>query len=206
MKWRIAFKAVSHRPKVPGVTLVGLGAIGSLVARDLLEKKSYPIIAAVDANPALVGKSIGELAGVKSAVEPHVTAFLPGPAPKGAVALHMAGSHLSHVEPQLTALVKAGYAVASVAEELCFPQLRHPEGTRRLDALAREKGVAVAGVGVNPGFVMDLLPLVVSSVSQDIERVGVLRIVDAATRREPLQRKIGSGMTPVLFKELATQG
>ncbi len=206
MKRKIAFKITPTRPKISGVTLVGLGAIGTEVARYILEKTAYSVIAAVDANPALVGKTLGEILGIKTMTGLRVTASLSGPAPKGAVALHMAGSHLTHVEPQITALVKAGYGVASIAEELSFPQLQHPDAAHRLDALAKEKGVAVVGVGVNPGFVMDLLPLVAAGVCQDIQRVEVLRIVDASTRREPLQRKIGSGMTPEQFKELAAQG
>ena len=203
MQRSLAFTGPCGGAPVPGVVLYGLGAIGLEVARRLVESTEWPIIAAVDADPAKVGRSLAELTGLDSAPPVAVARELPAEAPPGAVALHMAGSRLPTVEPQLVELIEAGYSVASSAEELCYPQLRHPEAAARLDALARQKGVAVAGVGVNPGFLMDLLPLVASTVCLDVERVEVERIVDAATRREPLQRKVGAGMTPEQFEALA---
>jgi 4-hydroxy-tetrahydrodipicolinate reductase len=206
MKWRSAFKPVQGKRSIPGVALYGLGAIGIEVARHLAQRTAYPILAAVDTDPAKVDKPLGEIIGVKSVTAPVVTPRLPGPAPKGAVALHMAGSRMPEIETHLAALINAGYAVASCAEELCYPHLKHPEMGRRVDRLARAKGVAVASVGVNPGFVMDLLPLVTCGVCQDIERVEVARVVDASTRRATLQRKIGCGLTPEQFRRLAVEG
>jgi 4-hydroxy-tetrahydrodipicolinate reductase len=53
---------------------------------------------------------------------------------------------------------------------------------------------------------MDALPAVISGVVSDVRRVAVTRVVDATTRRGPLQKKIGSGMTPGAFEALAQQG
>jgi 4-hydroxy-tetrahydrodipicolinate reductase len=53
---------------------------------------------------------------------------------------------------------------------------------------------------------MDVWPLVLSSNMQNLERVHVHRIVDASLRREPLQRKVGSGMTTQEFESLAEAG
>ena len=51
------------------------------------------------------------------------------------------------------------------------------------------------GTGVNPGFVMDKLVVTLAAVSQRVEHVKALRIVDAVKRRLPLQKKIGAGMS-----------
>jgi 4-hydroxy-tetrahydrodipicolinate reductase len=61
----------------------------------------------------------------------------------------------------------------------------------------------MVGTGVNPGFVMDTLPLTLTAVCQRVEAVRVLRVVDAGTRREALQRKVGAGMTAAQFRGLA---
>jgi 4-hydroxy-tetrahydrodipicolinate reductase len=66
--------------------------------------------------------------------------------------------------------------------------------------------VTVLGTGVNPGFVMDLLPVVLSSVCRQVQRVAVQRVVDASTRRRPLQRKVGAGMAREEFAQQAAQG
>jgi 4-hydroxy-tetrahydrodipicolinate reductase len=63
----------------------------------------------------------------------------------------------------------------------------------------------MVGTGVNPGFVMDTLALLLSMACQRIDSVRVLRVVDAATRREALQRKVGAAMTKAQFDGLNRQ-
>jgi 4-hydroxy-tetrahydrodipicolinate reductase len=87
----------------------------------------------------------------------------------------------------------------SSCEELLFPALREPALAARLHKLCVKSGARVLGTGVNPGFVMDLLPICLTGVSRMVEAVHVQRVVNASTRREPLQRKIGSGLPPAEF-------
>jgi len=67
-------------------------------------------------------------------------------------------------------------------------------------------GARVLGTGVNPGFVMDLLPICMTGVSRTVEHIYVERVVNASTRREPLQRKIGSGLDPDEMRRLFKEG
>jgi len=62
------------------------------------------------------------------------------------------------------------------------------------------------GTGVNPGFVMDKLVVTLAAVSQRIEHAKALRVVDASTRRLPLQKKIGAGMTVEEFRAKVKEG
>jgi hypothetical protein len=59
---------------------------------------------------------------------------------------------------------------------------------------------------VNPGFAMDKLLVTPAAVSQKISYAKAVRIVDAATRRWPLQKKIGAGMTVEAFREQVAAG
>ena len=212
---------VSPGVALPPLLLYGVGAIGREVAREILRCGAAQILGAVDTHPEILGRRLSDVFGASFAhpqperdrparhgeTAPNllVTDRVP-PAPAGAVAVHMAGSHLPQIEAQLADLLRQGYSVVSSAEELVWPTLRHPDIAARLDALAKEHGVAVVGAGVNPGFVMDVLPAVAASVCRDVERVEVSRIVNALTRREPLQRKIGSGLSPEEFERLAGEG
>ena len=110
---------------------------------------------------------------------------------------HTTVSRLTGAIPQIAPALAAGLDVVSTAEELTFPWGSHPAAARRLDRMARAGGATVHGTGVNPGFVMDVLALVLTQAALDVRRVRVRRIVDAASRREQLRRKVGAGLTPL---------
>src|SRR5206468_2564295 len=57
-----------------------------------------------------------------------------------------------------------------------------------------------------PGFVMDKLALTLLGACRSARRVRVLRVVDASKRREPLQRKIGAGLSAAEFEEKTRTG
>src|SRR5205823_800137 len=118
------------------------------------------------------------------------------------VVLHTTGSYLAQVRPQLEEIVDAGLNVVSTCEELAYPRAQHPDIAEELDRRCRQRGVTVLGTGVNPGFVMDTLALVLSGVCQDVTAVRCQRVVDASSRRQPLQKKIGSGLTREEFQRL----
>jgi 4-hydroxy-tetrahydrodipicolinate reductase len=64
----------------------------------------------------------------------------------------------------------------------------------------------VLGTGVNPGFLMDSLPTFLTSVCQNVQRITVHRIQNAAFRRIPFQRKIGAGLTLEQFENKKKEG
>jgi hypothetical protein len=71
---------------------------------------------------------------------------------------------------------------------------------RAVHQLAKQHKVAVLGTGVNPGFVMDALPIMLTGVCERVEAVRVDRIQDARIRRLPFQQKIGAGLTREQFQ------
>ena len=66
--------------------------------------------------------------------------------------------------------------------------------------------MSVLGTGVNPGYAMDALALMLSAPCARVERVSVTRVVDAGTRRLPLQRKVGAGLNLAQFRRALTEG
>jgi 4-hydroxy-tetrahydrodipicolinate reductase len=77
---------------------------------------------------------------------------------------------------------------------------------RQIDAAATRAKVAVLGTGVNPGFIMDALPIALSAVCQRVDSVTVERVQDARVRRVPFQQKIGAGLTPAQFRTGVERG
>ncbi len=188
--------AVAEPVPVP-IVLFGLGAIGLEVARAARARAGLRIVAAVDVDPGKVGRDLGEVCG-ESAWGVSIRSDL---ADLGGaeVAVHTTGSFLADVAPQLLALLERGLRVVSSTEELAFPQLRHPDLSARLDRAARDAGRALVGVGVNPGFAMDALPLVLTTACRSVRQVRVRRVVDTSRRRLNLQKKTGAGLTPAEF-------
>jgi len=181
----------------------GLGPIGIATAKLVLTKSGMEIVGAVDIDKAMVGKDLGEIVGTKEPLGVHVTddaERLLAKVQADAV-IHTTGSRLKRIVGQLEEIIRGGKNLVSSTEELLFPVPENVELAARIHALALGKRVTVLGTGVNPGFVMDALPLTLTGVCQEVREVHIERVVDAGTRRHPLQRKIGAGMTPELFRE-----
>ena len=187
------------------VVQFGLGPIGRACARLVRSRPALDLVGALDLEA--VGQDLGEVLGGGAAgvrVRDDAEAALAEWAPD--VVLHTTASFLDRIEGQLTACVAAGAHVVSSSEELVWPFERDPGFSERVDRAARDAGVAVVGTGVNPGFVMDLLPVVLSGVCAAVERVDVSRSVDAGRRRGPLQKKVGAGLSVAEFREREAAG
>ena len=187
--------------KTISVAQHGIGPIGAEIARLLLTKPWVKLTGAVDIDPAKIGKDLGEVIGLGRSVGVPITAELQG---KPDVVCHSTGSRLREVAAQLESLLERGCHVVSTCEELSFPL--DTEVRERLQHVARARNVALLGTGVNPGFVMDKLPLTITAVCQQVKSVDIIRIQNASTRREPLQRKVGAGMTVDEFRAAVGAG
>lgn len=190
------------------VLAYGLGPIGIKVMQSCLQNPSFRVIGAVDIDPQKIGKDAGELAEqepIGVVVSGSLDELAHGAVPGRKLALHATGSNLESVWPQIRQLLDHGYSVISTCEQLSYPWDRYPELSRQIDQYARDKQQFVIGTGVNPGFVMDALTLFATSVTQNITGIRVSRKVDVSKRRVPLQKKVGIGMTPEEFRELASR-
>jgi hypothetical protein len=186
----------------------GVGPIGASIARLMREKHAIEICGAIDTDPAKVGRDLGDVVGASDApwgikISADASEVLEQSAD---VVIHSTSSSLPKVMDQLLACLEAEACIVSTCEELSYPFRTYPELAAKLDAAAKDWGVALVGTGVNPGFVMDKLVITLAAVSQRIEHAKALRIVDASKRRLPLQKKIGAGMTVEEFREKVQAG
>ena len=186
----------------------GVGPIGASIARLMREKQAIEICGAIDTDPAKIGRDLGEVVGASDApwgvkISSDAASVLEQSAD---IVIHSTSSSLPKVMDQLLACLEAEACIVSTCEELSYPYRTYPELSMKLDAAAKDWGVALVGTGVNPGFVMDKLVVTLAGVSQRIEHAKALRIVDASKRRLPLQKKIGAGMTVDEFRAQVAAG
>ena len=184
------------------VILYGVGAVGSLIAKALLEKQGIKIVGAVDIAEDKLGKDLGEVLELnkKLGVKISKTADSALSKTKADIAVHATSSYLEDTYPQIASIVKKGVNVVSTCEELSYPHLTHPRLAKKLDVLAKKHNVTVLGTGINPGFLMDTLVITLTAACQKIEKIEAVRVMNAATRRLPFQKKIGAGLTVKEFK------
>lgn len=185
------------------VITFGLGPIGSGIARLIASREDYQIVGAVDVDPAKEGRDIGQVIGLDHPLGIKVSKDAGRVLKKKAdVVIHSTSSVLEQVEPQLSEIIRYKHNVVSTCEELSQPWT-HGRVAKRIDVLAKKNGVTVLGTGINPGFMMDTLPILLTAVCQKVSCIRVNRVVDASKRRLPLQKKIGTGLTVDEFKRKA---
>jgi len=180
---------------------IGLGPLGQKMVQSAVRRGIFRLVGAVDTDPAKIGKDLGtfcEIAPLGVPIAGSLDDALRGKSAQVAVVTTV--SSLAALEPQLMPLARAKLHVVSTCEELSFPWRRQPQLAQEIDRLCRDSGIACVGTGVNPGFLMDYLPTVLTGLCQKVTGVRVWRIQDASVRRIPFQQKIGAGLTVKEFE------
>ncbi len=190
------------------VVCYGVGAVGTRIARFMLQKEGLQIVGAIDADKSKVGKDLGELLELDRKLGVIVSDDVDKVLSKAScdIVVHATSSYLKDVYQQIAPLAKYGVNVISTCEELSFPFPSEPELAKKLDDLGLKYAMTFLGTGINPGFLMDTLVITLTGVCQKIEKITAQRVMNAATRRIPFQKKIGAGLTVDEFrKKMATK-
>jgi len=180
----------------------GLGAMGSGMAKLMLEKNGLKIVAAVDSRPDYVGKDLGEVLKVGKTLGVKVTNKPEEVLKKENVDIVVIAttSWLKEQIPDLRKIVSAGINCISIAEEMADAYAQNPELARELDDLAKKHEVTVLGTGVNPGFVLDLIVVALSGGNHTVERIEASRVNDLSPYGPTVMQTQGVGTTPEAFK------
>jgi len=187
---------------------IGLGPIGAGVVRQVAARKGFSIVGAVDIDPAKSGQDLGDVCTVGRKLRVKVTDDIVKTikAVKPDVAVLCTSSSLKKVVPEFETVLKLKVPIVSTTEELAFPVRSNAAAAKKIGDMAKRSRVAVLGTGVNPGFCMDTLPIVLTGVCERVEAIEVDRVQDARIRRLPFQQKIGAGLTREQFMEKVKNG
>jgi len=183
------------------VVIFGLGPMGRLIAKGILRRKGMRIVGAVDVAKDLVGKDLGEILELSGELGVTVSDDAVSTISKldPDIAVIATTSFLKDIIPQLEICAKSGVDVISTCEELTFPFYKYPQKSEEIDKMAIRNGVTILGTGINPGFLMDTLPILLTTVCERVDSIKVTRMMDSSKRRIPYQKKIGTGLTPEEF-------
>ncbi len=183
------------------VSVLGLGAMGSGIAKMVLRKKGLSLVGAYARREAKAGKDLAEVIGLDEKTGVTVTTSLDDLlAARADVVIHAVTSFLDEAYPDIVKILSAGQNIISIAEELAYPQVGSPDLTAKIDRLARAGGVSVLGTGINPGFVLDTLILTLTGACIEVKRIKASRVNDLSPFGSTVMRTQGVGTTVEEFE------
>lgn len=185
------------------VIVCGLGAMGSGMVKLLDQKAGVEIVAAIDKAPDKVGKSLKEVFQLNG----HENIIISDNFDEiinnqdADVVLLAIDSFLHKVYPYIASVLKAKKNCITIAEEMAYPYTIDQELSESLDALAKENKVTLLGTGVNPGFVLDTLVVVLTAACRKVEKIKAVRINDLSPFGTTVMKTQGVGTTPEAFEQ-----
>lgn len=184
---------------------VGRHAIAGIDARPDLD-----LVGVYVSNPAKAGKDAGELAGLGRSLgvaASHDADALLALQPDCIVHTAWADDRIFEALADLTKFLRAGINVVSSSPVfLQYPYGGSDELAGDVIAAAEEGGASIFVNGVDPGFANDALPLAITGISERIDEVRCVEILDYATydQASVLHDIMGFGMpldqTPFLLQ------
>ncbi|HXQ21737.1 MAG TPA: 2,4-diaminopentanoate dehydrogenase [Candidatus Acidoferrales bacterium] len=185
------------------VLLLGTGQMGAGIARLVVEKQGLELVGAYGRRRQRAGADLGRAIGLDRELGLSIGADLDTvvATTRPHVAIQATCSRLSDAWPEISTLVRHGVHVVSIAEEMAYPAAQSPALAAELHRLAVEHGVAVAGTGINPGFVLDLLIITLTGVCSDIQSITARRANDLSPYGLTVLASQGVGLTPESFRK-----
>lgn len=180
---------------------IGLGPIGLAITKILAKRTRAKIVGAIDIAPDKSNQDLGILANIEKLgvlVSSDITKTVK--ANQVDVAVLTTSSKIEVIRKQMLPLLELGIPIVTTCEELSYPWHTNPVEAKMIDDTAQKNHVAVLSTGVNPGFLMDFLPSIITGLCADVTSIQVERIQDASIRRLPFQNKIGVGMQKEQFQ------
>ena len=186
----------------------GLGAMGSGMARLMLEKPGLEVVAAVCHRPALAGRDLGDVLGLGKNLGIIVTNNPDTVLDKEKVdCVGLATTSWTAAQmPDLRKILGAGINCVTITEEMADPAAQSPELAAEIDKLAKANGVSVVGTGVNPGFVLDLLIVTLTAGCHSVERIEASRVNDLSPYGQMVMKSQGIGTTAEAFRAGVADG
>lgn len=179
---------------------VGLGAMGTRVAQ-ILSARGWR---AIGATSHQVGTGLAEIVPGAS-TEVDVRGDL-AKATKADLCVIATGSTVAHVRDEVLWAIENGINVVSSAERLSYPWRSAPELSEAIHRAATAAGVSVLGTGINPGFVMDTLPVLVGLAADGVRGIRVRRVNDLSQFGPSVLASFGIGLSEAAFNDAVAEG
>ena len=195
------------------VAVWGTGNVGRPAIRAVLGHRDLELVAVIVSNPDKVGRDAGELAGVDP-VGVLATAdwqgLLSENKPDALVYVANADTRGAEAFMELLACLEAGINVVSTAfYPLLYPDCGMKEAIDPVRDACERGNSSVFVSGIDPGWAMDILPILASGVVADIEEIRVQEVFNYSLYDQPqvVREVIGFGgsmdVVPQMLQEFS---
>jgi hypothetical protein len=179
------------------VAIFGTGRAGVEVVRASTLRNDVEIVAAVVVDPAKDGRDLGELAGLGATGVRATTDLAATLARSDVDAVIYCG-----IGDPITVAEMLGTIADAGKDAVTVTGLVHPvcalgaERAADLSSRSRRAGARVVGAGLNPGFLVDVLPVVWGQVCSRIDRLHALRVGEMKWWGRGIHDECGLGREP----------
>lgn len=185
----------------------GTGEMGQGLLRFILDRpQDVQLAGVIVTNPAKDGKTVGELLDCPcdTVMSTDFEKVLAETQPD--VVTICTQSNLHEISSQVQPAVRAGADVICIAEKLSYPWASDPEWAAAHDELAKRHNVSILGTGINPGFMLDALIVMWSSVCLRIDSIKATRVNDLSPFGPTVLHGQGVGTTVEQFTKGIADG
>jgi 4-hydroxy-tetrahydrodipicolinate reductase len=182
--------------------------MGSGIIRLVRQKPGVELVGVYGRRAYRVGTDVGTAVGLDTPIGVQITNDLSGllEHTKPHVVIQATCSRVIDAVHEITAALRHRANVISIAEEMAYPAYQAPHIAAAIDKLATKNRVTVVGTGINPGFVLDLLVIVLSGVCWQVEAITAQRINDLSPYGPSVLASQGVGLTPEAFTRGVEEG
>ena len=188
------------------VVQYGVGKMSLYTMRYVYEK-GCEIVGAIDINPAVIGKDIGEILGTENkgvvvTSAENARQMLEQTKPDICIVTTM--SLIKDLEDALTLCAELGINAITTCEEAFFPANSHPTLTKKLDELAKKNNCTITGSGYQDIYWGQLISSIAGS-TQKITKIKGSSSYNVEEYGIALAQAHGAGLTLEDFdKEVAS--
>jgi 2,4-diaminopentanoate dehydrogenase len=175
------------------VIMWGTGACGIFGLRHIMRHPELELVGVRVFSPEKDGKTAGEIAGMPDgrgadvvatrdedalvALEADAVVFMDSD--RTLSDPRVPGTETYAMVDKMCRLLESGKnVVATTVVGMCHPPLFGPSVYDRIEAACAKGGTTIFTTGIEPGFMGDVVPLVFSSLSQDIESIRTTQFLD----------------------------
>ena len=179
--------------------ILGFGPLGENLAKQLGTDSRFELISIVDNDPSKLGKEIGTIK-ITNNLQEVIDNY------KLDLVFITTSSLLERIKADLIKISSKEINIISSCEELIYPWISHPELSQELDKIAKTNNARILGTGINPGFLMDYLPITLASPFLKVQEINYIRNINTKFRRSSFVAKVGVGLSIEEFKTKKQEG